>query len=433
METLPTTAALLDRLLHHPLPEIELSLTRIGTFLEKLGNPHLRLPPVVHVAGTNGKGSLIAYLRAMLEAGGFSCHVYTSPHLVRFHERIVIAGREIDDTALRELLSRVVQASADFPMTFFESTTAAAFLAFAQTPADIVLLETGMGGRLDATNLVPRPRLTAITPIGFDHTEFLGGTLSEIAYEKAGIMKAGVPCVIGSQEAEALQALQRHAQSLAVPLSIYGRDFTQEKGEYRSPALVLNGLAPSLAGDFQYHNAATALACAQQLLEDFPLTPAQMLQGIAGAHWPARLQKLEGGVLTALLGADTPLWLDGGHNPAAGEAIARWLEERRAPVHLVVGMLRDKDAEGYLAPLAPHLASLTAVPIPGESKATPPQALCDLAASLGISAVSAGSVEEALAGLRQRAAGGEVLIGGSLYLAGSVLAKNQHHPMGTMV
>ena len=433
-DTSPSTEALLARLLNHPLPAIELKLERVQRLLERLGDPHLSLPPAVHVAGTNGKGSLIAYLRAMLEAGGYRCHVYTSPHLVRFHERIVVGGEEISDSQLQDVLTRVAEISGDCPVTFFESTTAAAFLAFAETPADIVLLETGMGGRLDATNLIPRPALTVITPVSMDHTEFLGDTLAKIAYEKAGIMKMGVHCVLGPQEEEALAVLEKRAAEVSAPLLVHGRDFHREGKAYFSPSLSLKEFAPSLPGEFQYDNAATAIACAEILSERFPMSPGHLLQGIAGARWPARLQRLEGGALNALLGEGRALWLDGGHNPAAGEAIARWLKERGGQrIHLVLGMLADKDARGYLAPMAAYLASVTAVPIPDELKSADTGTLAGIAASLGIAAETASSLEEALRRLSARADRCDTLIGGSLYLAGAVLAKSCHDSEGTML
>lgn len=426
-DAFPSTEALLARLLNHRLPAIELKLERVQRLLERLGNPHLSLPPVVHVAGTNGKGSLIAYLRAMMEAGGYCCHVYTSPHLVRFHERIVVAGKEIEDAALRDVLGRVAALGEDFPVTFFESTTAAAFLAFAEMPADIVLLETGMGGRLDATNLVPNPVLTAITPISMDHTEFLGDTLASIAHEKAGILKAEVPCVVGPQGKETLDVLEARAREIGASLIVYGRDFYREGRTYRSASLALAGLAPSLPGEFQYDNAAAAIACADIMSGHFPLTPEHMLQGIAGARWPARLQRLEDGVLNALLGECRALWLDGGHNPAAGEAIAGWLRQRGGyKIHLVLGMLADKDARGYLTSMAPYLASVTAVSIPGEAKSADAEALAALAASLGIAARTAASLEDALQYLAGNVEYYDTLIGGSLYLAGVALAKNRH-------
>lgn len=426
MNEKPTPRALLARLMQHPLPEIELSLARIEQFLERIGNPHLSLPPVVHVAGTNGKGSLLAYLRAMLEVGGYRCHVYTSPHLVRFNERIVLAGEEISDDALRDVLARVLAECEHFPMTFFESTTVAAFLAFAGTPADVVLLETGMGGRLDATNVIPHPVLTAITPISFDHTEFLGDTLAKIAYEKAGIMKVGTPCVLGKQMPEAQAALEARAQVLGVPLSIYGKDYALSGDSYASAGLRLQGLPPSLPGAFQLENAASATACAQQLSSLFPLTPQQLLRGIANARWPARLQRITEGRLRDILGHDKTLWLDGGHNPSAGEAVAQWLAERGVKAHLVVGMLKGKDIHGFLSPLAPHLASVTATSIPDEPKSAEPQEILSAAQSIGIHAVISESIEDALTRLSSfPPASGETLIAGSLYLAGTVLAKNR--------
>lgn len=421
-----TTEALLHRLLHHPLPEIELSLERLRRFMERIGNPHMRLPPVVHVAGTNGKGSLVAFLRAMLEAGGYRCHVYTSPHLVRFHERIVVAGEEIADAALRDVLADVAAASAAFPITFFEAATAAGFLAFSRHQADIVLLEVGMGGRLDATNIIGRPELTAITPVSFDHMEFLGDRLAQIAYEKAGIIKEGVPCVVGPQAPEALEMLKTVGLQCRAPLFIYGEEYTVEGEAYRSASLTLEHLRPSLPGEFQYRNAATALACMERLHARFPVSVEAMAQGIAAAHWPARLQRLQGGVWNRLLGEGArELWLDGGHNPSAGEALADWLRHKGARVHLVMGMLADKDAQGYLAPLVPYLASLTVVEIPQEPKTARLDALLRIAETLGVEARAAVSPEAALAAIAPAGDTHATLIGGSLYLAGYVLAKNQ--------
>ncbi len=423
---LSTTEQLLQRLLHHPLPEIDLSLARLERFMERIGNPHLRLPPVIHVAGTNGKGSLIAYLRSILTEGGYSCHVYTSPHLVRFHERIVLAGREIEDDALRPLLAEVLEASEEFPITFFEAATAAALLAFARNPADIVLLEVGMGGRYDATNLIEAPALTAITPVSFDHTEFLGDTLGKIAYEKAGIIKRGVPCVIGPQETEARECLLSVGAEQGATLYMYGKEWCLNGDNYSSRAGEIGPLRPSLPGEFQLRNAATALACMEVLRQRFPVASHMALAGIAGAVWPARLQRLEEGTLVALLAGTRQLWLDGGHNPSAGEAIAGWLRAREEKVHLIIGMLADKDAHGYLAPLAPYLASVTAVEIPDEKKSANANDLVGIARNIGLECRSLPSVEEALRDKARHSDAAGVLIGGSLYLAGYVLAKNQH-------
>jgi dihydrofolate synthase/folylpolyglutamate synthase len=425
---LPSTATLLARLMRHDLPEIELSLGRMERFLEAAGSPHLRLPPVIHVAGTNGKGSLIACLRAMLEAGGYSVHVYTSPHLVRFHERIVLAGEKISDAELRRRLARVDALRAEFPLTFFESATVAAFLAFSEHPADVLLLETGMGGRCDATNVLPAPALTVIMPVSLDHREFLGESVEAIAKEKAGILKAGVLCVVGVQEAAAHGVIERAAAALGAPLFRHGQEWAVEPaGEgfsYRSAAWHLEGMKSALPGAFQCENAAAALACTEILQPLFPLEEEALRRGVASARWPARLQYLPLGTQYAdVLGEGWHLWLDGGHNPAAGEALAAWVRERGAPPHLVLGMIRGKDAAGYLRPLAPLLASLTVCAIPGEEKAYSAAELQEIAATLGVGARAADSPLAALEALRQaHPAGGEALIAGSLYLAGAVLA-----------
>ena len=426
--------AVLDRLtrLHPKL--IDLSLERIERLLKRLGEPERALPPVVHVAGTNGKGSVIAYLQAMLEAGGWRVHSYTSPHLVRFHERVRLAGRPIDEAALAGLLEECETANGETPITFFEVTTAAAFLAFSRTPADILLLETGLGGRLDATNMVARPRLCVVTPISIDHVQYLGTTLEEIAYEKAGILKPGVPAVIAEQPEAARAVIERRARELGAPLRRAGRDwravpqgdgflFEDFAGRRRFPA-------PRLPGAHQVENAAVAVACAQAL-EEYALREASLVQGLAGAVWPGRLQRLAGGPLPDLLAAAEPfggweLWLDGGHNAAAGEALARFLSAwQERPVHLVFGMINSKSAEDFLRPLAPLASSLRAVAIPGVNASFSAEAAAGHARAAGFAAQASESVAEALRSIRAKSERpGRVLICGSLYLAGSVLTEN---------
>ena len=286
--------ALLSQIASPRLGVIDLSLDRMVQLLAALGNPQDRLPPVVHVAGTNGKGSLLAYLKAMMEAGGYAVHRYTSPHLVRFNERIEIGGSAISDAQLLPVLERVAQAAESHPVTFFEATTAAAFLAFSQFPADVLLLETGLGGRLDATNVIFKPLLTAITPISMDHTEYLGNTLAQIAAEKAGILKDGVPCVTGPQPAEAQAVIASKAAHWHAPLLSYGDNWSVAHQKdvllYRSDQSELIFPMPSLPGAHQIYNAGTAIAC-MQALKDFSVPPEKMGQAIAGAFWPARLQK----------------------------------------------------------------------------------------------------------------------------------------------
>lgn len=432
----PATDAILQRLTALHPKVIDLSLERVATLMRKLGDPQLRLPPVVHVAGTNGKGSLVAYLRAMAEAAGYRVHAYTSPHLVRFNERIRLAGRLIDEARLVALLEDCERLNAGAPITFFEITTAAAFRAFAEEPADLVLLETGLGGRLDATNLVPQPLLTAITPIGMDHMAFLGNSIAAIAGEKAGIIKPGIPCLIGPQGAEASTVLTARAQALAAPLFRHGVDWQVQaegatllwQGDGRQLRLPL----PALPGHHQIENAGTAIACALKL-GSLNIPQTALAAGLRQVEWPARLQRLQSGLLIDLLPADSELWLDGGHNPMAGQALAAALAnwqakpESRRPTYLVAGMLNSKEAGGFLAPLRPHLAGCRTVAIPGEANSLSAEDLAAYAVQQGLPARPSTSLEAALgevAGLQKQNEPARFLIAGSLYLAGQVLARN---------
>lgn len=409
---------------------IDLSLDRVLALLDKLGRPQDRLPPVIHVAGTNGKGSTVATLRALYEAAGLRVHVYTSPHLVRFAERIRIAGALPEDDALLALLEEVEQVNGSEPITFFEVTTAAAFLAFARVPADLVILETGLGGRLDATNVVARPALTIITPIAMDHESFLGDSLAAIAAEKAGIMKVGVPCVVACQLPEADAVLAARAVELAAPLIQENRDFTVEAG--LDGHLLFGDItlpAPALAGAFQYHNAGLALAAAQRLALDgvLPrLTPEILARGLVSVSWPARLQRLTSGPLVDMLPPGWELWLDGGHNPHAAAAIAAYAEDwRDRPLLAVFGMLANKDVDGYFAPLAARFTALRAVAIPGEANTMSAGDAATAATRHGcMDARPVDNVVVALTELVTRSGPARVLICGSLYLAGVVLAEN---------
>jgi len=420
---------------------IDLSLGRVERLLGKLGDPHLKLAPVIHIAGTNGKGSVTAFLKAMLEAAGRRVHVYTSPHLVRFHERIVLAGsdrkaRPISEDALVDVLTRVRAANDGDDITQFEITTAAAFLAFAETPADAVLLEVGLGGRLDATNVVPHPALSIITQVSIDHAEHLGETLALVAAEKAGILKRGSPAVISLQEPVALDVIERLAQSVGAPLTIWGRDYDAYEQSGRLVVQredhLLDLPKPALIGRHQIVNAGTAVAAALDL-EALAIPERAIERGLLEACWPARMQRLTGGPLPALLGADGELWLDGGHNPAAGEMLAQTLadlEERNPrPLFLVVGMMGQKDASGFLAPFRGLARHAVTVPIPGTTHEAPRSAaqLAEAARSAaGLSADPAGDVETALELIARRFPGGKrVLICGSLYLAGHVLARQE--------
>ena len=411
----------------HP-KSIDLSLDRMFGVLEALGAPHLRLPPVVHVAGTNGKGSVVAYMRAALMAAGYRVHVYTSPHLVRFHERIEIGGETIAEAGLAALLDECEKANGGRPITFFEITTAAAFLAFSRAPADILLLETGLGGRLDATNVVDRPLFTVITPISLDHQRFLGDTLAEIAGEKAGVLKPGVPVAVGPQEPEACETVLARARRLGAPVALAGRDFDVARATENGFVMTdgdetLTLPRPALAGPHQPMNAAVAVAALRRL-PGFALAGDDLERGLRAVRWPARLQRLEGGRLDRLAGADVDLWLDGGHNPAAGRILADMAETwRDRPLDLVVGMMNTKDPAGFVAPLAPHVRRAVAVDVPGEKNTLPAEATRAVLAAGGLDALAADGIEDALRLLAARSDGpARVLICGSLYLAGRVLA-----------
>lgn len=431
--------AVLDRLTRLHPKVIDLSLDRVLTLLDKLGHPQLRLPPVVHVAGTNGKGSTVAFLRAFAEAAGLRAHVYTSPHLVRFNERIRVAGQVLDDTALLALLEEIEAVNDGAPITFFEITTAAAFLAFSRAPADLTILETGLGGRLDATNVVERPALTVLTPIAMDHEQFLGGRIESIAAEKAGIMKRGIACVIADQGRKVIKVLEARSLEIGVPLIREGKDFflraTPDGGsQYKGTGVEWTLPAPGLAGAFQLRNAGIALAAIERLsrtekppvLPDFP--PAALALGMKSVHWPARLQRLTTGPLVARLPAGWELWLDGGHNPHAAEALARHARSwRDKPLMGLFGMLSTKDVDGYLEPLAARFHSLRTITIPGEpASLSAEDAAAAAARHFCMDAAPAASVEAALDALIACHEPGpaRVLICGSLYLAGKVLERN---------
>jgi dihydrofolate synthase/folylpolyglutamate synthase len=414
---------------------IDLSLGRIEVLLAKLGHPQRHLPPVIHVAGTNGKGSLTAFLKAMLRAAGKRVHTYTSPHLVRFHERIDLSdgdGRTspIGEAELVDRLSEVQRINDGEEITFFEITTAAALLAFAERPADAVILEVGLGGRLDATNVVARPALSVIMPVSLDHTDKLGGTLAEIAREKAGILKPFVPAVVSRQQPEALEAVKGRALALAAPLTVWGEDYEafEQRGRlvFQSAERLLDLPLPALLGQHQVANAGTAVAAALRL-ESLALTAQAMERGIVEAQWPARMQRLDNGLLSRLLVPGSELWLDGGHNAAGGEAIAQTLAEleERAPkpVSLVVGMLAQKDAAGFLEHFRGLVRRVVTVRIPNSEAALSAEALASLAASVGLDATAAPDVESAIRHLQEiEGRPLRILICGSLYLAGHVLA-----------
>ncbi len=408
----------------HPR-EVDLKLTRVEALLARLGVDDAALPPVIHIAGTNGKGSTLAMLRAGLEAAGGRVHAYTSPHLVRFHERIRLAGALIGEDALVALLEEVLERNAGGPITFFEVGTVAALLAFARTPADWTLLEVGVGGRLDATNVVARPRLCVITPVGLDHQEYLGDTLAEIAGEKAGILRRDVPCVLAPQPAAAREAIEAHAARVGAPLLIAGQDWQAWEERGRLIVQDLTGLAdlplPALVGGHQIANAGAAVVALRALgLEEPALSAA-----VTEARWPARLQRLGP---HPWVPAGLEVWLDGGHNPAAATALAAALAARPArPTWLVAGMMARKDAAGFLAPLAARAQGLIAVPVPGSPGGLAPEALAATAAGAGLAADTAPDAASALAVIAGHTPNARVLICGSLYLAGDVLAADPAH------
>ncbi len=413
---------------------IDLSLGRVEALLEKLGNPQNFLPPVVHVAGTNAKGSVIAYMRAILEAGGYGVHVHTSPHLVRFNERIRLAGTLISETSLSELLEGCEQVNGGEPITFFEITTCAALVAFASEPADVVLLETGLGGRLDATNVIKQPAVTVITPISLDHQQFLGDTLTDIGREKAGIMKRGTPCVVARQPREAMASIEARAHDLGVALYRQDEDWSvhQDGAElvYENPKGQRRLPLPNLIGPHQVGNAGIALAALDRLLP-CPTSQKAQAQGLVSADWPGRMQRLKQGPLLDLLEDGWELWVDGGHNEAAAEAIAgqarKWREEAPdMPLHGILGMLNSKDPKAFLQPLASQFTALRCVTIPGEDAALEASELCDTAKAFSLPAASSPSVDRAVGELVANSTGaGRILICGSLYLAGSVLTANR--------
>ncbi|HEY6433196.1 MAG TPA: folylpolyglutamate synthase/dihydrofolate synthase family protein [Acetobacteraceae bacterium] len=397
---------------------IDLSLDRLIALLAKLGSPERRLPPVVHVAGTNGKGSTCAFLRGIAEAAGLRVHVYTSPHLVRFNERIRLAGRLVSDDALATALEQVEAVNAGAPITVFEVITAVAFHLFAQVPADLCVLEVGLGGRGDATNVIDHPAACAITSISLDHREMLGETIAAIAAEKAGIIKPGVPLAIGAQSPEASDVLLAQAERLGAPVRRRGRDWRIEPGRYQDWRGSLSLPAPSLPGAHQYDNLGIALAALRATALPIPDSAAV---GAAQAEWPARLQLLTGR-LARLLPDGWELWLDGGHNPDAGrvlaEHLAGWADR---PVHLVVGMKQSKDAAEFLRPLLPRASSVWAVAEAEQHLALPVEAI--IAASGGV-ARPGPVVTEALRSLPYGSGPARVLICGSLYLAGEILKQD---------
>jgi dihydrofolate synthase/folylpolyglutamate synthase len=433
--------SIVTRLLELHPKRIDLTLERMWRVLETLGHPEKRLPPVIHVAGTNGKGSTVAFMRAILESAGLRVHVYTSPHLVRFNERFRLgapgAGRLASDAELGEALSECERANAGAPITVFEITTAAGLLLFARHPADILLLEVGLGGRLDATNVIERPLVTVVAPVSLDHAEFLGDTVGKIAAEKAGIFKPEVPAIVAAQPREALAAIERQAARVRAPIRIAGEDWTatEERGRlvYQDDAGLIDLPAPKLYGRHQFENAGLAIAALRAAAGSLTLSPAAF-EGVAKAEWPARMQRLSGGKLVTLVRPGGELWLDGGHNPDGGRVIASALadlEERVSrPLVLIVGMLANKDADGFLKNFTGLARRIVTVPIPQQENSFSAAALAAAARAIGLPAQESPDLETALAAIGhfELDQPPRILITGSLYLAGAALALNGTPP-----
>jgi dihydrofolate synthase/folylpolyglutamate synthase len=430
------SSAILERLLGLHPREIDLSLERVERLMADMGHPQRRLPPVIHVAGTNGKGSTTAFMRAILEAAGKRVHVYTSPHLVRFHERIRLAGIFVDDEALADALASAEKINDGRPITQFEITTAAAFDLFARHPADVLLLEVGLGGRLDATNVVSSPLAAVITAISIDHEKFLGETLREIAHEKAGILKSRRPAIVAPQPDEALIEIENRAARMGAELFLANRDWVAypEGGRlvYQDEDGLLDLPPPRLPGRHQYTNAGAAIAAIRK--SGLDLTRNAFQAGMGSVEWPARLQSLSNGLLAAKVpGAE--LWLDGGHNPGAGVVVAEAmadLEERAPkPLILIAGMMATKDPVGFFRPFAGLASLVIAVPVPGHDAGRAPSDLAAAAKAAGLRAETSDSVAEALAQIAgtDHDVPPRILICGSLYLAGSVLDQNGTPPV----
>jgi dihydrofolate synthase/folylpolyglutamate synthase len=422
--TAATSDAILARMMALHPKIIDLTLDRVWRLLDALGNPQNDLPPVIHIAGTNGKGSTQAMIRAGLESAGHRVHAYTSPHLARFHERIRVAGELISEPDLTAILDECYAANGGGAITYFEITTCAALLAFAHIDADFTLLEVGLGGRLDATNVVAKPALTVITPVSMDHEQYLGNSLSKIAFEKAGIIKRAVPCVVAQQESEGLAVIEDVAARLSAPLFAYGQQWhiepDRDRMSFQDETGLLDLPLPNLPGAHQIMNAGAALMSLRMLgLGAQPCEAA-----VSKAYWPARMQRLRTGPLVeAAKGIE--LWLDGGHNPAAGEALATHLGSlAKRPTYLICGMLNTKDIGGYLRPMAPQVEGLIAVSIPGEINTLPAEETAKAAIAAGMDAHTAPTVQLALEEVARRSRSARVLICGSLYLAGAILREN---------
>ncbi len=431
---------IIERLLGLHPKGFDLSLDRITRLLEKLGNPHKRLPPVIHVAGTNGKGSVTAFSRALLEAAGLGVHVHTSPHLVNWYERYRLGirgekGRYVEDAVLADALDRVAAANDGQMITVFEILTAVTFVLFAEHPADAAIIEVGLGGRFDATNVIAEPAVSIIMPISLDHQAYLGDSVELIAAEKAGIMKAGSPVVIGHQDYDAaLDVLVNTAERLKCPTAVYGQDYAahEEFGRmvYQDEFSLVDAPLPRLPGRHQLANAAAAIRAVKAA--GFEVTDRMIEKAMAFVEWPGRLQRIKSGKIVDLAPPDSEIWIDGGHNPGAGEVIAEAMagfeEQKSRPLVLIAGMINTKDQVGYFKAFADIAQYVFTVPIHGTDAAIDPVVLAHAVFDAGLVAAPTSSIEEALEELTKRLVPGKpaprILIGGSLYLAGNALALN---------
>ena len=427
---------ILERLLKLHPKLIDLSLSRLKKLLDSLGNPEENLPPIIHVAGTNGKGSTVATLAAIYKSAGYRVHIYTSPHLVRFTERIVVSGSEISKNYLEELLIECEDANNGENITFFEITTAAAMLAFSRNPADLLLLEVGLGGRFDATNVIETPTLSVITPVSMDHQDFLGKTIDEIAFEKAGILKPSVPAIIGPQTNEALNVIKRRALELGSSAYIFGEDWNISPANNQlifkmgSKSSIVP--RPNLLGNHQIQNAGCALASIKLLNGQFPVSPQEIDMGLVSINWPARLQKLKEGNLIENLLEDVEIWIDGGHNQDAAKAIASTLRDWRTAspeisIHMVFGALNNRCPGNFLQYFTNVIDTIRAVDIPGETNALSALEIETAARECGLKAYPAKGISPAITDIISNSSGKRrILICGSLYLAGAVLRKNNY-------
>ena len=422
--THPKSDVVLERLMSLHPKIIDLTLDRMTDLLGKLGNPQNDIPPVIHIAGTNGKGSTLAMIRAGIEGAGKTAHAYTSPHLARFHERIRLAGDLIPEDELSAVLEECEIENGGVPITYFEITTCAALLAFSRVAADYTLLEVGLGGRLDATNVIDEPAMTVITPISIDHESFLGDTIEKIAFEKAGILKRNTFCVVAEQDERALEVIEAQAARVGATLKCHGQHWHvwSENGRlvYQDEYGLLDLPMPVLLGAHQVSNAGTAIAA----LRLMSLGEEAAIAAVTHAEWPARMQRLRNGPLVELAGR-SELWLDGGHNPAAGAALSAVLENLPdRPTYMITGMLNTKDINGYLQPLAAHTVKLFGVSIPGEAATLSGSETVAAAQSIGMDGEAMDSVSDAITEITAQNPEARILICGSLYLAGKILVEN---------